>query len=304
MSTNADTHTDNHKPPSRERTLIILDQLNQARLLQQMATTSGEQRYFDNLFKQCQRWLQQNHIPFYYDEQQHLYLLKLSSSRQADDTDKPTAKLMEVEQPVVDDTSSSSIEKVAVEQPVANDTQHSTHKEVELVARRSVSSMKPVVPQNEPPTDIHHYVVKVSRKTILYEGNDWDAADQAFLQGGRDHPTKRVVYLVDGVIKASSKTRAVIKPRGHVPPEPIPLAPLHGPVDPWAEYRPALRALNAVMELVNQSSDSMLMKKSHIYFCECLYYLQERRVPVIFSELYNCYILDSEQFARRHELEP
>ncbi|QBD79003.1 hypothetical protein EPA93_24660 [Ktedonosporobacter rubrisoli] len=65
------------KKPSREQTLLILDQLNQARLLQQMTSTPGEKRLADNLFEQCVNWLQHNKIPFYYDEREHLYLLDL-----------------------------------------------------------------------------------------------------------------------------------------------------------------------------------------------------------------------------------
>ncbi|WP_277988691.1 hypothetical protein [Ktedonosporobacter rubrisoli] len=38
-----------------------------------------------------------------------------------------------------------------------------------------------------------------------------------------------------------------------------------------------------------------LSRKFHIFIGECLHYLQERRVPVIFSEHSQCYILDSEE---------
>ncbi|QBD80657.1 hypothetical protein EPA93_33670 [Ktedonosporobacter rubrisoli] len=61
--------------PSRQQVLVILDQLNRARLLQEMVNTPPEKRHADNLFNQCYRWLQHNNIQFYYDETEHLYLL-------------------------------------------------------------------------------------------------------------------------------------------------------------------------------------------------------------------------------------
>ncbi|QBD79882.1 hypothetical protein EPA93_29440 [Ktedonosporobacter rubrisoli] len=75
MANKESTHR-SHVIPERPQILRILDQLNQARLLQIMcANLPDEKRVADNLFKQCHRWLQRSGVPFYYDEQEHLYLL-------------------------------------------------------------------------------------------------------------------------------------------------------------------------------------------------------------------------------------
>ncbi|QBD79895.1 hypothetical protein EPA93_29515 [Ktedonosporobacter rubrisoli] len=63
--------------PSQEQALSIIDYMNQAKRLQQNVRSASHKHYAEDLFKQCHQWLQQHHIPFYYDSREQRYLLNV-----------------------------------------------------------------------------------------------------------------------------------------------------------------------------------------------------------------------------------